>query len=65
VLSVYPGRTAGQLPETLLAAEGTPYDGARLLQPADISVAIMTPLALPRTAEVTGIHIRPMRPPTQ
>lgn len=65
VLSVYPGRIAGPLQETLHAAEDKSYDAARLLQPADISAAIMTALALPRTAEVTDIHIRPMRPPAQ
>lgn len=65
VLSVYPGRTAGPLQDVLHAAEGKPYQPARLLQPADISTAIMSALALSRTAEVTDIHVRPMQPPAQ
>jgi NADP-dependent 3-hydroxy acid dehydrogenase YdfG len=42
--------------------EGRPYDPARLLQPADVAATLLAALALPRTAEVTDLSVRPMRP---
>lgn len=61
VLTVYPGRTATPTQERIFAQEGRRYDGATLLQPGDVAEAVVGALALPRTAEVTDIHIRPMR----
>jgi NADP-dependent 3-hydroxy acid dehydrogenase YdfG len=63
VLSVYPGRTAGRLQERLHTAEGKPYDAAGLIQPEDLASAVVSALSLPLTAEVTDVHIRPMRKP--
>lgn len=63
VLTVYPGRTAGPLQEALHAREGRPYDPRRLLQPEDVAGIIVEALSLPRTAEVTDVHIRPLRKP--
>ena len=63
VVSVYPGRTAGRLQAQLHAAEGRPYVPGSLMQPDDVATVIMNTLALPRTAEVTDVHIRPMRAP--
>jgi NADP-dependent 3-hydroxy acid dehydrogenase YdfG len=60
VLSVYPGRTATPTQESLHALEGKPYRPTRLLQPEDVAAVVMNALCLPRTAEVTDIHIRPM-----
>lgn len=60
VLSVYPGRTATSLQERLFAEEGKPYRPDLLLQPEDVATMVVTALQLPRTAEVTDIHIRPM-----
>jgi len=62
VLLVHPGRTAGTIQERLAAREGKDYRRERLLQPADIAAAILGALALPRTAEVTDLHLRPMQP---
>jgi NADP-dependent 3-hydroxy acid dehydrogenase YdfG len=62
VLCVYPGRTAGALQERLAAREGQPYRPERLLQPADVAQAILAALALPPTAEVTDLHLRPRHP---
>lgn len=61
VLSVYPGRTASPTQERIFAQEGRAYRPASLLQPADVAAAVVGALALPRTAEVTDLHIRPMR----
>jgi NADP-dependent 3-hydroxy acid dehydrogenase YdfG len=63
VLSVYLGRTAGPLQERLHAEEGKAYDAARLLQPEDVARTILDAVALPPTAEVTDLHIRPRRKP--
>jgi NAD(P)-dependent dehydrogenase (short-subunit alcohol dehydrogenase family) len=61
VLSVYPGRTATPMQERVFRHEAQTYDAARLLQPEDVATIVLQSVALPRTAEVTDIHIRPMR----
>jgi NAD(P)-dependent dehydrogenase (short-subunit alcohol dehydrogenase family) len=64
VLSVYPGRTATPTQERLHALEGKVYRPAELLQPDDVAAAVLAALALPRTAEVTDLQIRPFRKPS-
>lgn len=61
VISLMPGTTATDGQERLHKAAGKPYRPERLLQPDDIARAVCDALALPRTAEVTDLHIRPMR----
>lgn len=61
VLSVYPGRTATPRIEALHAREGRPYQPDLLLQPEDVASVVTNALALPWTAEVTNISIRPMQ----
>jgi NADP-dependent 3-hydroxy acid dehydrogenase YdfG len=61
VLSVYPGRTASRMQETVHAFEGRTFDPQALLQPDDVAAQIVAALKLPRTAEVTDIAIRPFR----
>lgn len=61
VLSVFPGRTATPMQESIFAAEGRSYDPSRLLQPEDVAEMVLAALCLPRTAEVTDLHIRPMQ----
>jgi NADP-dependent 3-hydroxy acid dehydrogenase YdfG len=61
VLSVYPGRTATAGQAAIFAEEGRAYTPDLLLQPDDVAAAVAGALALPRTAEVTEIMIRPMR----
>jgi short-subunit dehydrogenase len=61
VLSVFPGRTATPMQESIFAAEGRSYDPDRLLQPEDVAEMVLAALCLPRTAEVTDLHIRPMQ----
>ncbi|TYO61364.1 SDR family NAD(P)-dependent oxidoreductase [Bradyrhizobium hipponense] len=60
VLSVYPGRTATDMQERLHRTEDKTYRPELLMQPADVASVIINALLLPRTAEVTDIHIRPM-----
>jgi short-subunit dehydrogenase len=60
VLSVLPGRTATSLQEAIFRWEKRSYDPRLLLQPEDVAEVVINTLALPRTAEVTNISIRPM-----
>ena len=60
VLSVFLGRTATRMQEAVHRAEGRPYRPERLLQPEDVASVIVHALGLPRTAEVTDIHMRPL-----
>jgi NADP-dependent 3-hydroxy acid dehydrogenase YdfG len=61
VLSVYPGRTATPRMAALFAKEGRPYRPEVLMQPEDIATMVSQALSLPRTAEVTDIHMRSMQ----
>lgn len=60
VLSIFAGRTASAMQETLHRLENKTYDAQLLLQPEDIASVVIHALTLPRTAEVTDIHIRPL-----
>lgn len=59
VLSVFPGRTATPLTRRLSTEHGDEYRPEVLLQPESVASMIVACLSLPRTAEVTDIHIRP------
>jgi NAD(P)-dependent dehydrogenase (short-subunit alcohol dehydrogenase family) len=63
VTSVYPGRTRTPLQASVYRWEGRdePLDG--LLEPADVASMVVSLLALPPSAEVTDLHIRPARLP--
>lgn len=61
VISVFPGRTASPMQESIFNREGRDYHPERLLQPEDIAAAVLNSLDLPRTAEVTDLHIRPFQ----
>jgi NADP-dependent 3-hydroxy acid dehydrogenase YdfG len=63
VLSVFLGRTATPMQAALAETEGREYRPERLVQPEDVAALVVCALSLPRTAEVTEIAIRPMRPP--
>jgi NAD(P)-dependent dehydrogenase (short-subunit alcohol dehydrogenase family) len=60
VLSVYLGRTATPRMAGLFAQEGRPYRPELLMQPEDVAAMVTHALALPRTAEVTEISMRPL-----
>lgn len=61
VLSVFPGRTASKMQEEVHRLEGRTLDTRYLIQPQDIAEMVVKTLELPRSAEVTDIHIRPLR----
>jgi NADP-dependent 3-hydroxy acid dehydrogenase YdfG len=60
VLSVYPGRTAGPMQESVHKMEGKAYYPERLMQPEEVAAMVIQALSLPRSAEVTEIFMRPM-----
>jgi NADP-dependent 3-hydroxy acid dehydrogenase YdfG len=62
VSSIYLGRTAGNRQREIFAMEGRVYKPERLIQPSDVADIVLHLLQLPRTAEVTDVTIRPMRP---
>lgn len=61
VLSVYPGNTATSMQEAIQDYTGQRIAAEHLLQPDDVASMVIHALELPRTAEVTDIHIRPFR----
>jgi NAD(P)-dependent dehydrogenase (short-subunit alcohol dehydrogenase family) len=63
VLSVHPGRTATPMQAQVMSLERREYVADRLLQPASIAALIAAAIALPRSAEVTDIHVRPTQKP--
>ncbi len=62
VLSVYPGRTDTPMQQKILAGEKRTAGPGMLMQPEDVATLVLAALKLPRTAEVTDIMMRPMRP---
>lgn len=63
VLSVFPGRTDTPMQRAVLAAEGrSAAPPGALMQPDDVAAMVLAALKLPRTAEVTDIMMRPVRP---
>jgi NAD(P)-dependent dehydrogenase (short-subunit alcohol dehydrogenase family) len=62
VLSLFPGRTATPMQEALYAREQKPWRPEALMQPEDVAAMALAALLLPRTAEVTEITMRPLRP---
>lgn len=60
VLSVFLGRTATPIQAAIHSMEGKAYRPELLLQPEDVAEAVVAALCLPRTAEMTDVHIRPM-----
>ncbi|HYE18626.1 MAG TPA: SDR family NAD(P)-dependent oxidoreductase [Tepidisphaeraceae bacterium] len=59
VISVYPGQTATPMQAKRYAFEERPYEPAKLIQPEDVATMIRTVIALPRTADVTDVQVRP------
>ena len=61
VISLFLGRTASRMQAAVHAAERKQYHPDLLMQPEDVAVMAIQALTLPRTAEVTEIHMRPMQ----
>jgi NADP-dependent 3-hydroxy acid dehydrogenase YdfG len=61
VTTMFLGRTATRMQATVHRAEGRDFHPERLMQPEDIATVLACTLALPRTAEVTDISMRPLQ----
>jgi NADP-dependent 3-hydroxy acid dehydrogenase YdfG len=59
VLNLFLGSTATPRQRALHEAEGKRYRPDILLQPQDVATVVVNSLLLPRTAEITDIHMRP------
>lgn len=59
VASIFLGRTATSRQAAIHAAERATYTPERLLQPDDVAGVVLALFALPATAEVTNITLRP------
>ena len=62
VLSIFPGRTDTPMQGAILAQEGRVAAPGTLMRPDDIAAMVVASLLLPKSAEVTDITMRPMRP---
>lgn len=60
VLNMFLGRTATPRIEALYSRDARPYRPELLMQPEDVAAMVVNALKLPRTAEVTEIHMRPL-----
>jgi NADP-dependent 3-hydroxy acid dehydrogenase YdfG len=60
VLSLFLGRTAGRMQAAVHATEHRLYHPELLMQPEDVASMAIQALTLPRTVEVTEIHMRPL-----
>jgi len=63
VTTIFPGTTATQRQVDLHQISGKRYDPDRMLQPEDVAEAVLFALTIGRTAEITDLHLRPMRKP--
>jgi NADP-dependent 3-hydroxy acid dehydrogenase YdfG len=63
VTSVFTGKTATPMQQSLHAAKGRAYAPESLIQPEDVASLVAHLLTLACTVEVTDIHMRPARPP--
>ena len=64
VLTLNPGRTASRMQEQVHASEGRMYRPEDLMQPHDVALMVAASLALPPSAEVTNLDMRPMIKPS-
>jgi NAD(P)-dependent dehydrogenase (short-subunit alcohol dehydrogenase family) len=63
VISLFPGRTATPMQEEIFRRDNLDYDPESLLQPEAIASSLLGAFALPPTAEITDIFIRPGKSP--
>jgi short-subunit dehydrogenase len=61
VLSVFLGRTASPMQAEVHRMEGKAYHPELLMQPEDVAWIVLNALSAPRTAEVTDLHVRPLK----
>ena len=60
VLNMFLGRTATPRTEQLYERDARPYRPELLIQPEDVAAMALSALTLPKNAEVTDIHMRPL-----
>jgi|SRR5579862_3967079 len=60
VLSLFLGRTVSRMQAAIYAAEKREYHPELLMQPEDVASVAIHALTLPRSVEVTEIHMRPL-----
>jgi NADP-dependent 3-hydroxy acid dehydrogenase YdfG len=63
VLSMFVGRTATPMQQTVHEMEGRVYRPERLIRPEDVATVVINALSLPRSAEITNIIMRPLAKP--
>jgi NADP-dependent 3-hydroxy acid dehydrogenase YdfG len=61
VMSVFTGKTDTPMQRALYDARGERYNPEEMMAPSDLAQAVVDLVALPCSAEVTEIHIRPTR----
>ena len=61
IVSIYPGRVASPMQERVHEMEGKDYDPEKFVQPGDVAQQVASVLALPATAEVTDLSVRPAK----
>jgi NADP-dependent 3-hydroxy acid dehydrogenase YdfG len=61
VLTLHAGRTATPRQASIFSGEGRIYRPELLMQPEDVAAMVAATIALPRTAEVTSVVMRPLR----
>ena len=61
VCTIHLGRTATPRQQAIYAREGRVYRPELLVQPEDVAQVVLGVLALPPTAEITEIHLRPAK----
>jgi short-subunit dehydrogenase len=60
IISVYPGRTATPMQQSICQAEGKQYRPEIFSKPEDIAKIVLNALFVSRSSEVTDVVIRPM-----
>ena len=63
VMSVYAGSTATPMQAALHVSKHRVYTPDLLIQPEDVASLVVHALTLPRSVEVTALHMRPGAPP--
>lgn len=59
VTSLYPGRTATPMQQTVHEQEGAAYDPSRFIDPESVATAVVTAITLPADAALTDVTVRP------
>lgn len=63
VLSVYPGKVASAMQESIQSKSGRPYLKDQLPQPEDVAAVVVNALSLPPRAEISDLTIQPQQDP--